>query len=70
MMFVINGNPKTRKRYDRHDVLSDPNAAMQRAILDAAFDGITNVGKGIFGIGSFAVHAIAKGNDKNAQHVE
>ena len=70
LSYEILSNPKTRRRYDRHDILSDPNAAMQRAIVNAAFDGISNVGKGIFGVGAFAVQAIIKGNDKNTRHVE
>jgi DnaJ-class molecular chaperone len=70
LSYEILSNPKTRKRYDRHDVLSDPNAAMKRAMMNAAFDGITNVGKGLFGIGSFAVQAITKGSDKNTQKVD
>ena len=67
LSYEILSNPKSRKRYDRHDVLSDPNAAMKRAMANAAFDGITNVGKGLFDIGSFAVHAIRKVSDNNVQ---
>lgn len=70
LSYEILSNPKTRKRYDRHDVLSDPNAAVQRAMMNAAFNGITNVGKGLLGIGSFAVQAMTKGSDKNAQNVD
>jgi hypothetical protein len=50
--------------------LSDPNAAIQRAMVNAAFNGITNVGKGLFGIGAFAVQAITKGSDKNTPKVD
>ena len=70
LSYEILSNSKTRKRYDRHDVMSDPNAAMKRAMANAAFDGISNVGKGLFGIGSFAIQAITKGGDKSAQKLD
>ena len=70
LSYEILSNPKTRRRYDRHAALSDPNAAIQRVVMDAALNGITNVGKGLFGIGSLAVQAMTKGNDKNAQRVD
>jgi DnaJ-class molecular chaperone len=71
LSYEILSNPKTRKRYDRHDVLSSPNAAIQRAVLNTAWDGITNVGKGIFTIGSFVVQAVSKNtNSSNVQSPE
>jgi DnaJ-class molecular chaperone len=60
LSYEILSNPKTRIRYDRHDALSDPNAAIQRAVISAAFDGISNVGKGVTSIGSFAAQFIKK----------
>ena len=60
LSYEILSNPKTRKRYDRHEVLADPKAAMQRAAMNAAFDGIASVGKGVVGIGMFAFQAVTK----------
>jgi DnaJ-class molecular chaperone len=58
--YEILSNPKERKRYDRHEALADPKAAMQRAAVDAAFNGVLGVGKGIFGMGAFAVKKMTK----------
>jgi DnaJ-class molecular chaperone len=63
LSYEILGNSKTRKRYDRHELLSDPGAAMKRAAFDAAKKGIMGVGKGIFGAGAFAVNAIVQNKD-------
>jgi DnaJ-class molecular chaperone len=51
---------KTRMQYDRHEVINDPGAAMQRALLGAAVAGLFGIGKGIFHVGSKALdHALA-----------
>ena len=51
--------PRTRKRYDRHEVLADPGAAVGRAVADDALDvvgkGIAGIGSGIFAMGAFAL---------------
>lgn len=60
LAYEILSDPKRRKRYDRHEVLADPGQAVQRAAVDAAFNGVTGVGKGIFNMGAFAVQTIAK----------
>ena len=40
-----------RKRYDRHEAISDPKAALKRAATDAAGNAAKEVGKGIFNVG-------------------
>jgi DnaJ-class molecular chaperone len=70
LSYEILSNPKTRKRYDRHEGLADPKAAMQRAAMNAALDGISSVGKGVVGIGMFAFQAVTKKSSKNHHQVE
>jgi len=59
LSYEILSDPKRRKRYDRHETLADPGQAVQRAAVNAAFNGVTGVGKGIFNVGAFAVQTIA-----------
>ena len=47
LFYEILIEPRTRRRYDRHEMLSDPGAAIQRSALDA-------VGKGFAGVGKIA----------------
>jgi DnaJ-class molecular chaperone len=58
--YEILNNEKTRKRYDRHEALADPGAALQRAAVNAAFQGAMGMGKGLFGVGAFAVKSMIK----------
>jgi DnaJ-class molecular chaperone len=67
LSYEILSNPKTRNCYDRHEVLADPKAAMQRAAMNAAFDGIASVGKGVVGIGMFAFQAMTKSGETHHQ---
>jgi DnaJ-class molecular chaperone len=62
LAYEILSNPKTRKRYDRHEALADPGAAVQRAAVNAAFQGISGMGKGLLDMGAFAVQSL---NSKN-----
>ena len=39
-------------QYDRHELIDDPGAAMQRAFLGAAAAGVMGIGKGIFHVGT------------------
>ena len=59
MSYEILRDPRTRKRYDRHEVLADPGAAVGRAVADAALGvvgkGISGIGSGIFAMGAFAL---------------
>lgn len=50
--YEILKNPKLRTRYDRHEVMSDPKAAVQRAAVDAAWKGVQGMGQGLFQVGS------------------
>ena len=58
LSYEILRDPRSRKRYDRHEVLADPGAAVGRAVADAALGalgkGLTGVGSGIFALGAFA----------------
>ena len=61
LSYEILRDPKLRKRYDRHETLADPGAALQRAVVNAAIDGVKNVGGGIFSAGAFAFQKLTKG---------
>ena len=63
LAYEILKDKKVRMRYDRHELLSDPNAAIQRAAFDAMGKGIQGVGKGLFNIGAFAVKQVIKQSD-------
>jgi len=57
---------KRRMQYDRHEVIADPGAAMQRAALGAVAAGAVSIGKGMFHIGFSAFDLITgkKGGEK------
>lgn len=71
--YNILSEKKTRMKYDRHEVINDPGAAMQRALLGAAVASVVGIGKGIFHIGSSALghilgesgERIREGDDSN-----
>eukprot|EP00537_Pseudo-nitzschia_pungens_P001222 CAMPEP_0172370886 /NCGR_PEP_ID=MMETSP1060-20121228/40182_1 /TAXON_ID=37318 /ORGANISM="Pseudo-nitzschia pungens, Strain cf. cingulata" /LENGTH=206 /DNA_ID=CAMNT_0013096329 /DNA_START=43 /DNA_END=663 /DNA_ORIENTATION=- len=63
--YNILSEKKSRMQYDRHEVIADPAAAMQRAAMGAAAAGVANIGKGIFQIGSSALDIIIGGDKKN-----
>lgn len=72
MAYEILSNKRSRKRYDRHETISDPKAAMQRAAADAAGNaakglgkGIFNAGKGLFSFGAKAVSDSMNNNKKD-----
>ena len=69
LSYEILKDKKTRRRYDRHEMLSDPNAAMKRAAFDAMGKGMQSVGKGIFDIGVFAMNQMRK-DEKNGVQEE
>jgi DnaJ-class molecular chaperone len=66
LSYEILSEPRTRRRYDRHELLSDPGAALQRTALGAVGKGIKGMGKGIFGMAAFAVKSVA-GDDKKEE---
>ena len=57
LAYEILSDSRTRRRYDRHEMLADPGAAMKRAAVTAVGKGFKNIGKGIFDMGAFAVKA-------------
>ena len=63
LSYEILRDPRTRKRYDRHEVLADPGAAVGRAVADAALGvvgkGIAGIGSGIFAMGAFALEKMS-----------
>lgn len=72
LSYEILRDPRTRKRYDRHEVLADPGAAVGRAVADAALGavgkGLAGVGSGIFAMGAFALDKLSGENKtKNEQ---
>ena len=58
LSYEILSNKRIRRRYDRHEMIADPGAAMGRAAMNAMGKGITNVGKGLFDFGAFAVQSV------------
>lgn len=70
LSYEILTDPKRRKKFDRHSMIADPGEAVKRAAIDAALNGVTGVGKGIFNMGAFAVRSIANNaqiaNERNA----
>ncbi|CAB9515441.1 expressed unknown protein [Seminavis robusta] len=65
--YEILTDKRLRKKFDRHEVLADPQAAMKRAAFDAAGNaaaglgkGLFSVGKGLFNMGAKAVSTSAK----------
>jgi DnaJ-class molecular chaperone len=68
LAYEILKDKKTRKRYDRHEMIVDPKAAIGRAASDAAWNGIKGLGKGMFDIGAFAVNQIVKSTNEQEKH--
>lgn len=60
LSYEILSDRKRRTRYDRHTAIADPGAALQRAAVNAAWNGAVEVGKGLFRVGAFAVQQVAK----------
>lgn len=67
LSYEILRDPKRRKRYDRHETLADPGAALKRAAVDAAIDGVKNLGGGIFSAGAFAFQKLAEGKKQDTK---
>jgi DnaJ-class molecular chaperone len=64
LSYSILKDSKLRKKYDRNEFLADPSEGMKRAAIDAAFSGLTGMGKGfadgIFGLGKATISHIGK----------
>jgi len=59
---------KTRKRYDRNEMIADPGAAMRRAAIGATMNGVSSIGKSLFGLGAKVVESLSNGKEqKNNQ---
>lgn len=64
LSYEILSNARVRRRYDRHEMIADPGAAMGRAAMNAVTKGATNVGKGLFDMGASAVQSILREEEK------
>jgi hypothetical protein len=64
LSYEILRDNKTRRRFDRHEMVADPGAAMRRAAFEAATKGAVGVGKGLFNLGNFAVQQLSKNKDE------
>jgi hypothetical protein len=64
LAYEILRDPRTRKRFDRHEVLADPGAAVGRAAAGAALSGLAGVGSGLFAVGAFAFGKITGGEEQ------
>jgi hypothetical protein len=60
LSYEILSDKKTKKRYDRHAMIADPQAAMSRAAVDAVGKGISGLGHGLLNVGAFAVRQMTK----------
>jgi len=66
--YNILSEKKTRMQYNRHEVINDPVAAMQRAVLGAAAAGLFGIGKGVFHVGSKALdHVLVTAKEEIAE---
>lgn len=59
-------DPPRRKKYDRHMALADPGKALQRAAWQAAWNGVSSIGAGLWNVGSFAVSAVMEQQQSTA----
>eukprot|EP00523_Entomoneis_sp_CCMP467_P006039 CAMPEP_0168735560 /NCGR_PEP_ID=MMETSP0724-20121128/9400_1 /TAXON_ID=265536 /ORGANISM="Amphiprora sp., Strain CCMP467" /LENGTH=311 /DNA_ID=CAMNT_0008782715 /DNA_START=67 /DNA_END=1002 /DNA_ORIENTATION=+ len=59
LSYEILSDPKQRKRFDRHEALHDPQAALQRAASQAVVGATVALGKGLWGLGSSVVQGAA-----------
>lgn len=64
LSYEILSDKKTRQRYDRHDMLADPQAAFGRAAVSAVGNGIIGLGQGLFSVGSQALKKLGKDDRK------
>lgn len=60
LSYEILSDRKTRLKYDRLDVVTDPGAALRRAALSTVAWGIMGVGKGILSMGGLIIEDTRK----------
>jgi len=68
--YNILSEKKTRMQYDRHEMIHDPGAAMQRAMLGAAVSSVMGIGKGIFHVGASTLDMVMGGEKKQDEEEE
>jgi DnaJ-class molecular chaperone len=61
--YEILSDKKARARYDRSEMIADPAGAAFRAATGATLNGVTSIGRGLFGLGAFALGKI-NGDDE------
>ena len=70
LAYEILSDNRLRKRYDRHEVIADPSAAVKRAAMDATGNAIKGMGMGMFNAGrgllEFGAKAVAERNQKKS----
>jgi len=54
LAYEILSDRKRRAKYDRHEALSDPGAALGRAVFYAVGSGVAGMGKSLFHVAGFA----------------
>lgn len=70
LAYEILKDKQTRRRFDRHEMLANPNAAMQRAAMNAVGKGLQGFGKGLFNVGAFAVQQMSKAANGKEENEE
>lgn len=68
LSYEILKDRKIRAKYDRHEALADPGAALGRAALNAVGNGILGMGKGLFSVGAFAFKTMGYMNEQDASN--
>ncbi|VEU37943.1 unnamed protein product [Pseudo-nitzschia multistriata] len=66
LSYDILSERKRRMQYDRHELIADPGAAVQRAAFEAAAAGVVGLGKGIFRAGSSALDLLGGAGKRDA----
>ena len=66
LSYEILSDKTTRRRYDRHIAIADPQGAMGRAAIGAVGKGISGLGHGLFSMGAFVVQQITKERGEHA----
>lgn len=64
LSYEILSDKKARKRFDRHELIADPGAAMRRAGVGVVGKGITSMGSGLFNLGAFAIKKMTGDEEK------
>jgi len=64
LSYEILSDKQMRMRYDRHESLAHPGAAMSRAAWSAVGWGLSGIGKSVWKIGEVAIETMATGSEE------